>query len=128
MSFFDDPNIDEPKHCGNKKTWCYPNHVEHCVSHPNYDIIMPWPQSLHIYVPYAHCGCLCEDCLPFRDLWDEHYPAAIRKAYAAFQAGTPIIDPKCQLCIITERKKKEHASCGPERTLTKRRPSLFKNR
>ena len=125
-SIFDDPELDEPKHCNNKKTWCDPDPVFHVVGEPLLGILMPHPDSLHVRVEPAACGCRCLDCVAVNELRAQREKSAIQRAYEAYKSGKPIFDPRCTICSIRARMKaaaQGGVPCGPKRTSKKPRTS-----
>lgn len=103
---FDDETLDEPKHCGDVKTWCDPDPVFHIIAYPSLKILLAHPDSLHVRTLPAACGCRCEPCAALNALREKNEESAVKHAYEAYERGEPIVDPRCSICRIKNRTKK----------------------
>jgi hypothetical protein len=97
---FDDPDLDTPKHCGDKDRWCIPQAVDHVISYPRLGVLMPYPESLHVRREPAPCGCQCDACFAVCELSAKNVDEAVKYAYDAWKDGKTIIDPKCGICRL----------------------------
>ena len=90
---------DTPKHCGNKHRFCVPHDVDHIVAYPDaFKGPLPWPDSLHVRVQPAACGCGCDDCIVLREMREETMTSAVLAAYKAYKRGEPVTSSSCSLC------------------------------